>query len=155
MKASRYAALRTQIDALIEGEEDLISVMATVACELYQAFDEWNWVGFYRLVDPSTLKVGPYQGTHGCLTIAIDRGVCGKCVREAANQLENDVTILPHHIACSPDTRAELVVPVLDCAGSVRAVLDIDSRKKGIFDQLDVEHLESIARAVGERYPFT
>ena len=88
MKTTTYEnAIRT-IEDLVEGETDHIAVMSTVACELYQAFDYFNWVGFYRRVDPDTLKVGPYQGTHGCLTITIDRGVCGRCVREAALQLE-------------------------------------------------------------------
>jgi GAF domain-containing protein len=91
-KDQTYKDIIRRIEALIDGETDEIAVMATVACELYHAFDSWNWVGFYRRVDADTLKVGPYQGSHGCLEIDLSRGVCGKCAREAAVQLENDVT---------------------------------------------------------------
>lgn len=152
MKQKAYSDVWQAVTALTEGEDDLISVMATVACELFHAFDGFNWVGFYRLVNERTLKVGPYQGSHGCLVIPIDRGVCGKCVREATVQLENDVTQLPFHIACSDKTRAELVVPIFDADGQVRAVLDIDSVQAGVFDQTDVEFMIKLCALVGERY---
>ena len=100
MKEETYKKALQAIEAVIEGETDLISVMSTISCELYHAFEYFNWVGFYRRVDEDTLKVGPYQGTHGCVTIDIQRGVCGKCVREADIQIENDVSQKPYHIAC-------------------------------------------------------
>jgi len=136
---------------LIEGETDLISIMSTISCELYHAFDYFNWVGFYRLVDENTLKVGPYQGTHGCLTIHIDRGVCGRCVREADIQIENDVSKIPHHIACSGETNAEMVLPVMT-SSRVRAVLDIDCTSINVFDEVDVDYLERICNHVSRRY---
>ena len=152
MKSKRYKDIVRTIDALIEGETDLIAVMSTISCELYHAFDYLNWVGFYRMVDERTLKVGPYQGTHGCLTIDIDRGVCGKCMRENRIQMENDVTLLPHHIACSSDTRAEIVLPVIDGTGTVRAVLDIDSTEAHVFDDTDEQYLTTICEFVSQRY---
>ena len=152
MKEAAYQQVTRNIAALIEGETDQITVMATVACELYQAFDQWNWVGFYRRVDERTLKVGPYQGTHGCLTIDLDRGVCGKCVREAALQLENDVRSLPHHIACSDDTRSEIVLPIIDSLGRVHAVLDIDSLALNDFDEIDEKYLTRVCSYVSELY---
>jgi len=80
-KQKIYQEVLERIESLITGENDLISVMSTISCEIYHSFDYFNWVGFYRLVNPSILKVGPYQGSHGCLTIDVERGVCGACVR--------------------------------------------------------------------------
>lgn len=149
---AKYRAVLESVEVLIAGETDLIAVMSTISCELYHAFEAFNWVGFYRLVDESTLKVGPYQGSHGCLAIDIERGVCGKCVREAAVQLENDVSKLPFHIACSSETRAEIVLPVFDADGRVRAVLDVDSVLADAFDEIDVEYLTKLCILISERY---
>lgn len=144
-KEQKYQEVLRNVESMIQGEDDRISVMSTIACELYHAFEYFNWVGFYRLVDDVTLKVGPYQGTHGCLTIHIDRGVCGKCAREKQIQLENDVANLPHHIACSSDTQSEMVLPVFDQQGNLRAVLDIDSTEKNSFDDIDETYLTRLA----------
>ena len=86
-----YIELIKRISSLIEGENDVISKMSTISCEIFQSFENFNWVGFYRLVDEQTLKVGPYQGTHGCLTIIVGVGVCGKCALEEKVQIENDI----------------------------------------------------------------
>ena len=101
MKKKIYVELLQNIESLIEGESDIISVMSTISCELYYAFEHFNWVGFYRLVDEKTLKVGPYQGTHGCLTIDIEKGVCGKCVKEGKAQIEKTEKTKTKSIFCS------------------------------------------------------
>ena len=147
-KEQKYAAVLQSIRALVEGEEDCIAVMSTIACELYHAFPYFNWVGFYRLVNAQTLKVGPYQGSHGCLTIDIHRGVCGACVRTASIQLENDVSQVVDHIACSSETKAEIVLPIMHATGDVVAVLDIDSIEAGVFDETDVLYLQAIVAIV-------
>jgi L-methionine (R)-S-oxide reductase len=147
-KEKTYVEILRSIEALIDGEDDLIAALSTVSCELFQAFDHWNWVGFYRRVDEQTLKVGPHQGGHGCLTIDINRGVCGSCVREKAVQLVPDVHAVPHHIACSSETRSEIVLPVMDDSGEVVAVLDIDSTEENTFDEVDQKYLEEIVRWV-------
>lgn len=152
MKKDTYQNTLKNIAALIAGEQDLIAVMSTISCELYHAFDQWNFVGFYRRVDEKTLKVGPYQGGHGCLTIDLDRGVCGKCAREKAVQLENDVQSIPHHIACSEDTRAEIVLPVIDSQGEVQAVLDIDSLTLNDFDEIDEKYLTEVCSYLSQLY---
>jgi len=152
LKAEAYRKIIDQISALIEGERDLIAVMSTVSCEIFHGFDEFNWVGFYRKVDERTLKVGPYQGGHGCLTIDRDRGVCGACFREGVLQLENDVSKASSHIACSSTTKSELVLPIVDKNNEVVAVLDIDSTQLGVFDEVDVKALEQICAWVSERY---
>ena len=151
-KREIYRQIRRHIQGLIAGERDEIAVMATVASELRQAFPHFHWVGFYRVTSPGVLKVGPYQGGHGCLTIPFERGVCGQCAREKATQVVADVTQVPCHIACSSTTRSEIVVPILDASGGVRAVLDIDSDLPGIFTAADQEALETLAREVSQVY---
>jgi len=147
-KEKIYIELIERIEALIENENDIISKMSTIACEIYQTFEQWNWVGFYRLVDKNTLKVGPYQGTHGCLVIDINQGVCGKCAKEKKVQIENDVASLPHHIACSADTKSEIVLPVFDKKNRLHAVLDIDSLVVNDFDKVDEKYLAAISDRV-------
>jgi L-methionine (R)-S-oxide reductase len=152
-KRAAYQETMRHIRSLIEGETDEIAVMATVAAELHHGLRYFNWVGFYRVTRPGLLKVGPYQGGHGCLTIPFERGVCGKCAREKATQLVADVTKLPYHIACSGTTRAEIVVPVLDSRGEVRAVLDVDSDTPGAFDEVDRGELETLAKELRRLWP--
>ncbi len=142
-KQQKYIELVKNIKALIENEDDMISKMSTISCETFHAFDHFNWVGFYRRTGERTLKVGPYQGGHGCLVIDFDRGVCGRCAREKSVQIENDVTKLPYHIACSSDTRAEIVLPVI-IGGELVAVFDLDSPVPGAFDETDRKYLEEI-----------
>jgi L-methionine (R)-S-oxide reductase len=146
-KEKKYFELLNNIKILTEGEDDLISVMSTISCEVFHTFDHFNWVGFYRKTSDRTLKVGPYQGTHGCLVITYDRGVCGKCAREEKTQLENDVTKLPFHIACSSETRAEIVLPVIK-NGELIAVFDIDSTEPGVFDGIDERYLTKIVSLI-------
>ena len=152
MKKEKYQVGLRTIRSLTENEFDLVSVMSTISCELYHAFEPFIWVGFYRLVDKTTLKVGPYQGTHGCLTINLDKGVCGKCVRENAIQIENDVSAIPHHIACSSETKSEIVLPVRDLKSRVRAVLDVDSNTINCFDAIDKEYLTKICELISPHY---
>lgn len=151
-KVEQYREVRLRLRGLIAGERDEIAVLATVVAELYHAFAAFDWVGFYRVTAPGLLKVGPYQGGHGCLTIPFERGVCGKCARERATQLVPDVTALPYHLACSSATRSEIVVPVLDDRGAVRAVLDIDSDQPAAFDDVDREQLEALTGEVSALY---
>lgn len=149
-----YQQCRSRILAMITGEDDEIAVMATVVAELFHAFAHFHWVGYYRVVRPGLLKVGPYQGGHGCLSIPFGRGVCGRCARDKTTQVVADVTRLPYHIACSSATRSEIVVPLLGARGRVCAVLDIDSDLPAAFDALDREELETLAADVrGVLYP--
>jgi GAF domain-containing protein len=149
-KAAAYAAALARIRALIAGETDEIAVMATVVAELHHGIEYFDWTGFYRVTAPGVLKIGPYQGGHGCLTIPFERGVCGKCAREAVAQVVPDVTQVPYHLACASSTRSEIVVPVIDPAGGVRAVLDVDSDTLAAFDSLDARQLEIVCGWVGQ-----
>lgn len=139
-----YPTLAATIDSLTHGETDQIALMATIACEVYHADARFDWVGFYRVTAPETLKIGPYQGGHGCLVIPFSRGVCGACARSRAPQLVADVNAFPDHIACSSSTLSELVLPVFDAEGALIAVFDIDSDQADAFTETDVQELTKI-----------
>ena len=147
-KEQTYKNILGSIELLIENEDDLISVMSTITCELFHAFDHFNWVGFYRLVNENTLKVGPFQRTQGCLTINIEKGACGKCARENEMQIENDVSKIPYHIVCSNETQSEIVIPIDDENNKVRAVLDINSTEIDSFGEIDKKYLKYICDKV-------
>jgi L-methionine (R)-S-oxide reductase len=151
-RARRYDEVRASIDALLEGEDDWIAAMATVACELAHGFAFFHWTGFYRAVSDRLLVVGPYQGGHGCLRIDFGRGVCGAAARDRVTQLVPDVEAFPGHIACSGTTRSEIVVPILTPDGRVLAVLDVDSNEPAAFDAIDQQKLEALAAMLGERF---
>ena len=151
-RLERYREVAASIDALLDGEDDWVAAMATVACELHNAFAWFHWTGFYRLVSPSLLVVGPYQGGHGCLRIDIARGVCGAAARERRTQLVPDVEAFPGHIACSSSTRSEIVVPVLTPDGALLGVLDVDSDLPAAFDTHDQAALEAVCATLGARF---
>ncbi len=125
------------IRALTHGETDAVALMATVACEIHNAHPYADWTGFYRVVAPEVLKIGPYQGGHGCLVIPFSRGVCGACARTGQVQNVPDVEAFPGHIACAASTRSELVLPVWNGAGVLLGVLDIDSDTPAAFTAAD------------------
>lgn len=139
-----YDDLTKTIAALTEGEDDVISLMATVACEVHHSDDRFDWTGFYRVTGPEMLKIGPYQGGHGCLVIPFSRGVCGAAARTGEVQLVPDVDAFPGHIACASSTRSELVLPVHDRNGALLGVFDIDSDQPDAFDQADVAGLQAL-----------
>lgn len=150
-----YHELAQRIEALTEGEGDLITLMATVACEVHHADDRFDWTGFYRVVGPELLKVGPYQGGHGCLSIPFGKGVCGAAACTGEVQLVPDVDEFPGHIACSSSTRSEIVLPVRDASGRIIAVFDIDSDQPAAFTEEDSAALASILESVFGRMTFT
>ena len=143
-----YPTLQKTIAALTEGEDDPIALMATVACEVHHSDDRFDWTGFYRVVAPELLKIGPYQGGHGCLVIPFSRGVCGAAARTRAVQLVPDVDAFPGHIACASSTRSELVLPVFDAQGDVIAVFDIDSDQPDAFTDEDAAGMSKLLKAV-------
>ena len=143
-----YADLSARIDALTHGETDTVALMATVVCEMHHADDRFDWTGFYRVVAPELLKIGPYQGGHGCLVIPFSRGVCGAAARTGQVQLVPDVDAFPGHIACASSTRSELVLPVCNAAGQLLAVFDIDSNQPDAFVVHDAKSIGQILAAV-------
>lgn len=148
-KQQRYDLTVRSIRELIAGETDLIAIMATVACELHWGFEAFDWTRFYRVISPGLLKIGPYQGPHGCLEISFERGVCGAAARSGQTQIVRDVHEFPGYIACSEATRSEIVVPVFSAKGRLLAVLDVDSDRPEAFDEVDHVNLESVCEMVG------
>ena len=146
-----YSMLGDTIAALTEGEADHIALMATVACEVHHSDSRFDWTGFYRVVAPDLLKIGPYQGGHGCLVIPFSRGVCGAAARSGDIQLVPDVEKFEGHIACASSTRSELVLPVRDASGAVIAVFDIDSDQPDAFTETDARALDAILASVFAR----
>lgn len=143
-----YRSLARTIDSLTEGETDSVALMATVACEVHHSDDRFDWTGFYRVVGPELLKIGPYQGGHGCLVIPFARGVCGAAARTGEVQLVADVEAFPGHIACASSTRSEIVLPVRNGAGEIIAVFDIDSDLPAAFTEADAAGLGAILTRV-------
>ena len=143
-----YDTLAQNIAALTDGEDDQVALMATLACEIHHSDDRFDWTGFYRVTGPEMLKIGPYQGGHGCLQIPFSRGVCGAAARTGEVQLVPDVDAFPGHIACASSTRSEIVLPVRDSAGALIAVLDIDSDQPDAFDTNDAIRLAAILKDV-------
>ena len=142
-----YTDLAATIAALTEGETDVVSLMATVACEVHHADDRFDWTGFYRVTAPELLKIGPYQGGHGCLVIPFSRGVCGAAARTGEAQLVDDVNAFEGHIACATSTQSELVLPVWNQSGTLLGVFDIDSDQPAAFTQDDATQLAAILKA--------
>ena len=132
-----YVDLSSRILALTQGETDAVALMATVVCEIHHGHPMADWTGFYRVVAPEVLKIGPYQGGHGCLVIPFSRGVCGAVARSGTLLNIPEVDDFPDHIACSSTTRSELVVPVWTGAGRLLGVLDLDSNTPAAFTPAD------------------
>ena len=139
-----YDELATSIAALCHGETDAVALMATVVCEIHNTHPLADWTGFYRVVAPELLKIGPYQGGHGCLVIPFSRGVCGAVARTEKALIVPDVDAFPGHIACASSTRSELVLPVWNGAGTLIAVLDLDSDTPAAFTPTDEARLTAI-----------
>lgn len=149
-KAERYAEVEAEILAVLDGEPNRTARMATVASMLADAFPVFFWTGFY-IVDemkPEELVVGPYQGTLGCLRIPFGRGVCGAAAKTRQTQVVEDVHAFPGHIACDSRSASEIVVPVLDRAGELIAVLDVDATEIAAFDAVDAVALEGLMAKV-------
>ncbi|WP_390911417.1 GAF domain-containing protein [Pseudosulfitobacter sp. SM2401] len=143
-----YNTLTKTLRALTEGETDAVALMATVACEVHHSDDRFDWTGFYRVTEPELLKIGPYQGGHGCLVIPFARGVCGAAARTGEIQLVADVEAFEGHIACASSTRSELVLPVFGLNQRLLGVFDLDSDQPDAFTQADADALKSILAEV-------
>jgi L-methionine (R)-S-oxide reductase len=143
-KHEAYARLADLQAVLLEGTDDPIAGMATTSALLHHAFGHL-WTGFYRVVEPDRLlRVGPYQGSLGCLDITFGRGVCGTAAAQRRTVVVPDVHAFPGHIACDGRSRSEIVVPVFGADDTLIAVLDIDSAEPAMFSDVDVAGLERL-----------
>ena len=147
-----HSEVYQRITSILEGEDDWVTAMATVVCEMHNAFDHYHWTGFYRTTSPGLLKIGPYQGGHGCLHIPFDKGICGAAARTGETQDVPNVHVRDEHIACSSSTNSEIVVPIKNATGDVIAVLDLDSDDFAAFSKDDIELAERICSWLGKTY---
>lgn len=144
-KATQYAELAAIAEGLLASERDLIANAANFSALLYHALPALNWCGFY-FFDGRELVVGPFQGRPACVRIPLGRGVCGTAAATRQTQRVDDVHAFPGHIACDAASRSEIVVPLVDAAGKLVGVLDLDSPEPARFDADDQEGLERLAR---------
>ena len=144
-KAAAYDELEGQLNAVLAGISDEVAAMATISALVHHAFGHL-WTGFYRVVEPTLLRVGPYQGTLGCLEIGFGKGVCGAAAAERRTIIVPDVSAFAGHITCDPRSRSEIVVPIFDSSHALIAVLDVDSSRRAAFDESDRDGLDRLVR---------
>jgi L-methionine (R)-S-oxide reductase len=144
-KREKYESLIPQIIGLVTGEGDQVANMANISAALKQAFD-FLWVGFY-MVKGEELVLGPFQGPIACTRIKLGKGVCGSAWEKAETIIVEDVEKFPGHIACSSDSKSEIVVPIIK-GGKVIGVLDVDSEELNQFDEVDQEFLEKLLKSI-------
>ena len=145
-KNATYQLLAKQVESLIEGENNPVGQLANAVAILHETMGWW-WTGFYMVKD-DTLQLGVFQGPVACYNIKKGRGVCGTAWQEDRTIVVPDVEQFPGHIACSSESRSEIVVPMHDEGGEVVGVLDIDSRELATFDDVDARWLEEIVRVI-------
>jgi len=143
-RAETYREAESRIAELVRDLDDPIAAMPSTAAVLHELLPAASWTGFYRVVAPELLRVGPYQGPVGCLEITFGRGVCGVAARHRQSQVIEDVHDFEGHIACDALARSEVLVPVCDVQDTLVAVLDIDSHEPAAFDDTDRAALERI-----------
>jgi GAF domain-containing protein len=143
-REEKYIALWPQLQALVEGESDYVANLANIAAALHQTFS-FFWVGFY-LVRDEELVLGPFQGPIACTRIVFGKGVCGTAWKNLAPILVPNVEEFPGHIACSSQSKSEVVIPIQDENGAVIGVLDVDSNVLNDFTEMDVEHLRKVSQ---------
>lgn len=143
-KDRAYAELQGHLDAVLDGVDDDVAAMSTIVAFVHHALGHL-WTGFYRVVEPGQLlRVGPYQGSLGCLDITFGRGVCGNAAAERKTVIVPDVEKYPGHITCDARARSEIVVPVFGRQNELIAVLDVDSQRLNAFDAEDARGLEQL-----------
>ena len=150
-KEKTYQLLVKQVESLIEGEHNIMGQLANATAIMHETMGWW-WTGFY-LVGDGELQLGPFQGPVACYRIKQGRGVCGTAWQQNRTIVVDDVEQFPGHIACSSESRSEIVVPMREPSGQVVGVIDIDSRELATFDEIDARWLEEIARVI-ERHVF-
>ena len=149
-KEEQYEELLPQIVALVSGENDLIANLANISAALKTAFRSFSWVGFYRMQDDGLL-LGPFQGKVACVRIKIGNGVCGTAAKERKTILVPNVAKFSGHIVCDPDSKSEIVVPII-YQGRLFGVLDVDSDVINSFDNIDAINLERIAAIIAQKF---
>jgi len=146
-KQKKYKRLYQQIKELLEKEADVVAKMATINALLYHKIDYYFWCGFYRLINDE-LIIGPYQGPVACLKLEKNKGICWASVNQQNIMIVEDVHQFPGHIACDSRSKSEIVIPVQDKSGKIKAVFDVDSKNISSFDKQDAEGLQQIVSLI-------
>lgn len=153
-KEEKYRLLCAQVASLVAGERNLVGALSNVSAAMHAAFpDTYWWVGFY-LVREGELRLGPFQGPVACMTIRKGKGVCGAAWERNATIVVPDVESFPGHIACSSESRSEIVVPIRNDGGEMVAEIDVDSRELAAFDEVDKFYLEKISKILSTELAF-
>jgi L-methionine (R)-S-oxide reductase len=142
-KASRYERIYNQLSELFEKQPSALACMATIAAVLHHKMDNFYWTGFYLLQD-GELMVGPYQGTLACIRLKKDTGVCWAGINGKDTVIVPNVHEFPGHIACDSRSNSEIVLPLVNKAGEITGVLDVDSKEFNNFDETDAAGLRKI-----------
>ncbi len=145
-KQEKYAALHTQWNGLMDPKVDFVANLSN-ATALMKTIFQWWWVGFYR-VDGKILMLAPFQGPPACTTIELGKGVCGSAWQQATTLVVPDVELFPGHIACSAESKSEIVIPIHTSTGEIWGVLDVDSEHLSHFDTIDQIELEKFCRSL-------
>jgi GAF domain-containing protein len=156
-KEEKYKQLLPQIKSLVEDENDLIANLANICAALKYGMDGFFWVGFY-FAKGDELVLGPFQGPVACTRIKIDKGVCSAAVKEQKTMVVDDVNTFPGHIACTAESKSEIVVPIYtrqtarsgQTDSVIFGVLDIDSDSHSMFDSVDAKYLEEVCSIVSQ-----
>ncbi|MCP4219155.1 MAG: GAF domain-containing protein [bacterium] len=148
-KSENYKWTLKQVRSKVKKHVDVVATLANVAAILKERFPNFFWVGFYFLRG-DRLILGPFQGPPACMDLGMDKGVCAAAATSGETVLVKDVHLFPGHVACDSRSNSEIVVPLKDADGNVRAVLDVDSEKKEDFKNVDKEGLEAVARMLTE-----
>jgi len=142
-KNDKYIASVRELEIRLKKKGELISDLGNTAAILKKRLG-YFWIGFYFLKD-NRLVLGPFQGTPACVYLSLDSGVCAEAVKTRSTVVVDDVTKFPGHVACDPNSKSEIVVPLFNSKGEIKAVLDLDDDEFSSFDEVDKEWLEKIA----------
>ena len=145
-KEEKYIQITPQVEALIMGEQDVIANLANIMAALKYSFN-FLWVGVY-VVKQNELVLGPFQGPIACTRIAKGKGVCGTAWEQKKTLIVPNVDEFPGHIACSSDSRSEIVLPIFNEEGEVALILDVDSEHLNNFNEIDEKYLSQIAQLI-------
>jgi L-methionine (R)-S-oxide reductase len=149
-KRSRYQRIYAQLKGLFHEQQNPVARMATVVALLHHKMEYYFWTGFY-LLDREELIVGPYQGPVACIKLKKGTGVCWAGINTGEAVVVPDVHRFPGHIACDSRSNSEIVLPLMDQDGRIVGVLDVDSRDRDSFDEVDAEELEQIMSLIFEK----
>ncbi len=148
-KSESYKWAAKRVRAQVLRHIDVTATLANTSAILKEYFPNFFWVGFY-ILHPDHLLLGPFQGPPACVKLKLDKGVCAAAVQRQKAVLVENVHEFPGHVACDSRSNSEVVVPVYDAHGKIRAVLDVDSETLNDFDQHDADGLTAIADLLQE-----